>query len=344
MKDSHQHIDTQIVEKFKPTAPYHMVWLTTKSCNSVCLHCSSDARKSLNNELSTEEGFSLIDQLADFGVLDIAFSGGESLMRKDIYSLIKHASNRYLNSGLGTNGWLANRNNIIRLKEAGLKRLQVSIDGLESTHDNLRCWPGLFKKAIKAIKIAKLENLATNVCFTVNKLNVLEIKNVLKLVASIGIHKFNLSRFIPTGRGTANSDLDLDNPTWERFIVEFQDISSLYSTKFEITTHLAQQSIVNLSLLNNPGFIGCQAGIGQGCISPDGYIFPCVMLPIKLGNIRQESFGSIWRRSSVINSLRKREVKGNCGKCVLKSSCGGCRAVAYAKTGDFLEEDPRCWL
>lgn len=112
-----------------------------------------------------------------------------------------------------------------------------------------------------------------------------------------------------------------------------------------MVTHLAQQILVDSKVAGMPGFIGCQAGIGQGCITANGTVLPCVLLPVPVGNVRSKPFGEIWRSSPIIQALQaRRSLKGACASCFFKDRCGGCRAVALAKTGDYLATDERCWL
>ena len=113
----------------------------------------------------------------------------------------------------------------------------------------------------------------------------------------------------------------------------------------DFTTHLAQEILSDPALECQPGFVGCSAGIGQGCIDSVGNVTPCVMLPVVVGNIREKSFAEIWQSSEVINALQDRSrLKGWCQSCAHREKCGGCRGVAYGYTGDHLEADPRCWL
>jgi radical SAM protein with 4Fe4S-binding SPASM domain len=148
---------------------------------------------------------------------------------------------------------------------------------------------------------------------------------------------------VPTGRGA--HDLDLTKDEWHATIAQCIGLRRELSGRLEITTHLAQHALIDDEVLNNPTFVGCQAGRGQGCVTSTGDVLPCVLLPVPLGNIRDRRFVDIWRESPINKELASRtKLKGECGGCAVREQCGGCRAVAYARTGDWLASDPRCWL
>lgn len=328
---------------FRPRLPYHIVWLATNACNARCVHCSSDAAKRLPGELTTAEAKNLFQELANLGVFDVAVSGGEPLTRRDIFDVMEYATRLGIRLGLGSNGSTVNEKVTQKLLEIGLNRLQISIDGLEATHDVARRWPGLFQKATRAIKLALKEGLRVHVCFTAHRLNFREIDRVIDLCVNLGVHRFNFSRLVPTGR--ADNMLDLTPGEWKETISIFDHKRDEYKDQMEFSTHLAQQILSDSKLENQPGFIGCQAGVGQGCIDSVGNVMPCVMLPIIVGNIRQNSFEEIWNSSETIHSLQDRSrLKGICQSCSHREKCGGCRGVAYGYTGDHLAADPRCWI
>lgn len=325
-----------------PSFPYHIVWLATNACNARCVHCSSDAAKRLPGELSTDEARTMLDELARVGVLDMAISGGEPLTRPDLMELIEYAIARGIRVGLGSNGSTITPEIARRLAEIGLDRLQVSIDGLEATHDLARRWKGLFRRSERAIQLGIAAGLRVHVCFTAHRLNYRELGPVIDRCVEWGVTRFNMSRFVPTGRGDV--DLDLTPWEWREVVDELERRRKRYRGVIDVSTHLAQLILNDPSLACAPGFVGCQAGLGQGCIGPEGDVSPCVMLPLRVGNIREMPFGELWRSSGILGSLRDREqLKGWCSGCEHRELCGGCRGVAYAYTGDHLAADPRCW-
>ncbi len=328
---------------FHPDRPFHMVWLATNMCNARCLHCSSNSGRAAANELSTSEACDLIDQLCRFGVVDLAISGGEPLLRRDIFEIITHAIERGLAVGIGSNGASVTPAQISTLAKIGVNRFQVSLDGFAPAHDHLRSWPGLFNRATATIKSAVASGLRTHVCCTVNRFNYEQLEPLAEFVATLGVKRINFSRYVPTGRGT--DELDLNSAEWRIAIGICNEFRTRYSGKLEIVTHLAQEILMDHTLGSMPAFIGCQAGIGQGCVTADGTVWPCVLLPIPVGNIRKRAFAEIWQGSEILRVFRERNhLEGMCGRCVVKEKCGGCRAVAFAKTGNYLASDPRCWL
>ncbi len=170
-----------------------------------------------------------------------------------------------------------------------------------------------------------------------------ELRDVVGQCIDWAVHRFNMSRFVPTGRG--DTELDLSPREWERLVSDMEAIRREFAGRIEFTTHLAQSILANPELGCQAGFVGCQAGSGQGCIGPLGQVTPCVMLPVVVGNIRRKPLREIWETSPMLASLRDRNRLGGwCHSCVFRERCGGCRAVAYAYGGDPMAADPRCWL
>jgi len=325
------------------SAPMHIVWLATNLCNARCSHCSSNSARPATDELSRSEVFTLLDELSDCGVLDLAISGGEPLLRRDIFDIIAHAKRRGFTVGIGSNGSTITSVALDQLLQLRIDRLQVSLDGLAPVHDALRLWPGLFERATKSISLAVERGIRTHVCCTVNRLNFSTLEALTTHVADLGVRKLNFSRFIPTGRGT--DSLDLTVPEWHSVVTAIDQLRQTSKPQLDIVSHLAQEILLNPKFEEIPVFAGCGAGQSQACISWNGTVFPCVLLPVPVGNIREKSFRDLWRDSPVLKTLRNREdLKGQCGTCVWKVGCGGCRAVAYAKTGDYLASDSRCWI
>lgn len=327
---------------FRPSTPFHMVWLATDACNARCRHCSSNSTRRSPEELTRQEALELIDQLADAGVVDLAISGGEPLLRKDLFTIIARARERNMSVGVGSNGAKVTATQLELLDTLGISRFQVSLDGFREQHDWLRCWPGLFDLAVRTLELARATGLRTHVCCTINRSNASTLEEFCEYIASIGIDRLNLSRYVPTGRGT--QALDLPDEVWQQVAQRCALLRTRYRGRLDIVTHLAQQILVSSEVADMAGFIGCQAGIGQGCVTANGNVLPCVLLPVAVGNVRERPFLDIWCQSPVIRALQERDsLEGACGSCVAKSRCAGCRAVAFARTGNLFATDPRCW-
>lgn len=323
--------------------PLHMVWLTTNACNARCQHCSSNSAKRSRDELSTTEVLQMLDEFAEVGVVDLGISGGEPLLRKDLFVVIRHARSLGMTVGVGSNGTTVTESVARRLEQSEVNRFQLSLDGLEPSHDRLRCWPGMFQRVLRSVNLVLERGIRTHVCCTITRLNHTELESFTALMAGLGVHRINFSRYVPTGR--LAGQLDLAMAEWRRVIELCVRLRDEYRGRLEIVTHLAQQVLVDPEVADMRSFVGCQAGRAQGCVTANGTVIPCVLLPIPLGNVRSAPFGEIWRNAGVVRELQARSgLKGACGCCPHRSRCGGCRAVAYARTGDYLATDERCWL
>jgi radical SAM protein with 4Fe4S-binding SPASM domain len=285
----------------------------------------------------------MIDQFAAAGVIDLGISGGEPLLRRDTVEIIAHAKQQGMTVGIASNGAKLSPARAGQLAAIGLNRLQVSLDGFAEQHDKLRRWPGLFDRVLKTIQTARKAGLRVHVCCTITRLNSDSLEAFVAFLAQTGVKRANLSRFVPTGRG---SDLlDPGDAAWRRIIERCGKLATAYSGVLEITTHLAQQILVSTEARDMAAFAGCQAGRGQGCVTANGTVIPCVLLPIAVGNVREANFREVWTNSPTIQALQNRErLRGACATCSLRERCGGCRAVAYARTGNPFGADPRCWV
>lgn len=324
--------------------PLHAVWITTNLCNAKCQHCSTGASGKLDQELSTEEAMILLDEFSELGVFDIAFSGGEPILRRDIFDLLEYAIDRGLRVGIGTNGLVISKKMVERLSEIGVSRVQVSLDGaIPETHDSIRGVLTCFEHAVNAIRLCKESVLKTKVCFTANALNYQQLNGVIDLCLKLRVDCFNMSRFVPIGRGSQS--LDLSPQQWKEVLSVYVDRKRKHLKKMQFFTQEAQLILVEPELKKVPSFVGCQAGGALCCVSATGFVYPCVLFPMPLGNIRERSFKEIWTKSYIIRQLENRNnLKGKCKSCEYQELCGGCRGAAYAYTNDFLAEDPRCWL
>lgn len=323
-----------------PSMPLHMVLILGTRCNLRCLHCSSGAGEPVSNELSPAEIQRVIRELADAGVVDIALSGGEPLLRKDLEDYVELARSLGMTVGTSTNGYALTCVRARSLRQAGLSRLQVSLDGTRESHEHVR-GTGAWSAAIKAIENAVTAGLQTNVCFTAMSCNYHCLTEVIDTVVELGVSGFNLSQFVATGRGQEAEAL---NPEQGKTVLETWLIAKKQYPEVQFTAHLSGLAALEPSCADLPGFIGCQAGIYIGCITATGDVTPCVMLPVTVGNIRSNSFQEIWARSSEIQQLQGRALPGVCGHCPHTRTCGGCRAAAYARTGDFMQDDDSCWV
>jgi radical SAM protein with 4Fe4S-binding SPASM domain len=350
-------------------APFLVVWDFTHKCNLNCKHCYSDSGTASQKELGTKEALDVVDQLADFGVTALAFSGGEPLTRKDFLEVANHAVKRGLYVSVATNGTLLNKENVKKLKQAKINYVEVSIDGATAqTHDSFRGMPGAFDKAVAGLKNCIEADLCACIATTATKSNLAEMPGILDLAEEIGAERFTYFNFIPTGRGKELYDQDLAPEEREKLMVYLLDRMSkgckvtilttapqlarvalqCQGVGKEMTMSMAHMQTARVSKKAVPlaDFIGgCGAGRLYCSISPQGDVHPCVFFPVNVGNLKTERFGDIWLNSQLFNALRDRSnLKGACGKCRYKYVCGGCRARANAYHHDFLSSDVGCIL
>ena len=310
----------------------------------------------------------VVDQLADFGVTSLAFSGGEPLMRKDFFKVSRHAVDAGLYVSLATNGTLLSEDNVRKLKEVGLHYVEVSLDGADpKTHDYFRGKNGAFNQTLQGLNNCLRQDICTCIAVTATKDNLTEIPAMLEMAENMGIDRFTLFNFIPTGRGKEIVAAD-PSPQQREELLSYLNNQLSEHRKIAILSTTPQLARVALQC-NSPteesiimplahmeatkisnraralaDFIGgCGAGRLYCAISPEGNVQPCVFMPLIIGNLKTEKLENLWANYPVLVELRDRDkLKGRCGKCEFKFVCGGCRARAFAYHNDYLMSDPGC--
>lgn len=328
-------------QSFIPSYPYHLIWGITNACGCRCTHCYADSGKRLSRELDTEEAIEVLDDVASCGVFDIGFTGGEPLLRKDIHTLISHATSEGLTVGLSSSGHPLTRQLAESLRKCGLERIQISIDGVGISHDRFRGVSGLYEKAINALQVCRDVQLPHLVCFTASSTNFAQLPYLLKVLRNLEIDTLNISLFIPTGRGDRMLAL---TPQQQKSLYEFWKAQRNSGELPNLVFHTGKMALLEGDMLNYASFSGCQAGRGTAYLDPQGNVTPCVLLPVTLGNVRDKPFSDIWRNSDLVLRLKDRNIKGHCANCSHSDKCGGCRAMAFSYFNDPLAEDPSCWL
>jgi radical SAM protein with 4Fe4S-binding SPASM domain len=349
-------------------APLLVVWNFTYKCNLRCKHCYSDSGNVSKKELSTEEAMNVVDQLADFGVTSLAFSGGEPLLRKDFFKVARHAVDTGLYVSVATNGTLLSEENVQKLKNIGVHYVEVSVDGSTAeTHDFFRGQAGAFDQTLQGLKNCINKDICTCIAITGTKNNLKEIPHVLEMAENMGIDRFTLFNFVPTGRGKDIVAADPSPQEREELLKFFnKKLSEEYKIAILSTTpqlarvalqlHSPTQEDIVMPLAHMEAtkiskrarvladFIGgCGAGRFYCAISPEGNVQPCVFMPLVVGNLKTEQLEDLWLDSVVFNDLRDRKnLKGRCSKCEYKFVCGGCRARALSYYDDYLMSDPGC--
>jgi radical SAM protein with 4Fe4S-binding SPASM domain len=340
------------------SAPLFVIWEITGLCNLSCEHCLSSAGEPLSNELSTEEAMKLLDYLEAMKVFNINLSGGEPLMRPDIFDIIDYASQKRISIDLLTNGALITEKVLNRLEDSNIFNVQVSIDGIEETHDRFRGRKGTYERAINAIKLLKDAKFNVSISSTVTKQNMSEIPRIIDMAIDLGLPSFKTTFFMPTGRGKGNIDrLVLTHQDAKDFTYMMIEKKKEVGNKITIASAteypwlikgLDKKSLESMKL-DDSSKIGCTAGSSSFYITPDGKIAPCPFLrDLTAGDVRERDIKEIWDNSptfDIFRNITRGSLKGKCSNCeYLGIMCyGGCRAAALAHTGDLYAGDPTCW-
>ncbi|MCP3961066.1 MAG: radical SAM protein [bacterium] len=323
--------------------PSLVSWNLTRLCNLKCPHCYLSAGKKAEGELTTEECLSLMAEMQELGTEMIILTGGEPLLRKDIYDLASAADDRGLWVVMGTNGVLLDDRVADKMVECGVKGVGVSIDSIDpEKHNSFRGGPNSWEYSVRALEVAKAHGLEVLVQTTVMDFNRDEIPRLIDFARDKGAWSFNLYFLVQTGRGQRMNDLSAgDTETLLSELVDVQDeyrpmlVRSKCAPQFKrIAYDLGRQGLESG---------GCMAGTEYCRITPDGDVTPCPYMTVTAGNVREQSFTDIWNTSDVLLALRDPDrLTGRCGACEYKELCGGCRCRAYAGLDDYLAEDPAC--
>lgn len=329
--------------------PIHPVFEVTSNCNLRCLHCHARGGEKRTDELGTKDAKKVIENLANVSEFrTLVFTGGEPLVRKDIYELMEYASDLGFYTVIATNATLMTSEVARKLKEVGVGGIAASIDFVDrDMHDEYRGVRGAFEAALRGISNALREGLYIQVNITISKRNVNQLRELAMLADRIGAHVILLYQLIPFGRGRELLDEALDSRSFSRLVEELFFIQGKINPVTvpvglpEYFTYITRSMNLNLELASRV-FKGCIAGRGMFYIKPNGDVWPCPFIPISAGNLKEKPAEEIWR-SPTFNMFRdRRRLKGNCGRCIYREICGGCRARAYAYTGDPLQSDPCC--
>jgi len=356
--------------------PRLVFWETTAACNLRCSHCrrTEVADELSPEELSTQEAERLVDELSGWGRTILVLSGGEPLLRPDIFHLMSYAGKKGLVVALATNGTLVDQNMAMRIRASGVDRVSVSLDGADApTHDAFRRLPGSFRSALAGVQALRAEGVSLQINVTVARHNADQLEEMVSLTKKLGAVALHLFLLVPVGCGmeiaeeqTLRADAYENTLNWLYETEHREPGLQLRATcaphYFRVVrqrqaAQAARDDPSPAPSLGHPGIggsgggrgslhaatRGCLAGAGVCFISHTGKVYGCGYMPIEAGDLRRAPLAEIWQTSQLFAELRDlKRLKGKCGRCGFNVVCGGCRARAYGSTGDYLAEEPFC--
>ncbi len=333
--------------------PYHAVWEVTTRCNLNCIHCYASSVDSSQAELSTVEGKRLLDQIAENDEIRmIVITGGEPLLRKDIFELIEYAGKLGFSIIFSTNGTLLTPDAAKDLARLGVANFSISLDGFTTQcHESIRRKPGCFQKALDGLKAAAQTDACMQVNFTAQQQNLAELPGIIDLSESLKADIIMVFQAIPPRQDRGAAELTAEQQmTLMKTIAEKQKKARALIMPVccpEYWPWLIEKKKSPFGkYLQKKAFTGCGAGTGFSYIRFDGDVWPCNFIPAAAGNVRDTSFTDIWKKSPLMQEFRAKphSIKGACGECKHKEICGGCRGRAFAHTSDYHQTDPNCLL
>jgi len=345
-----------------------VIWNLVRRCNLTCKHCyATSADKDFPGELSTEQVYEVMDDLRSFGVSVLILSGGEPLMRPDIFDISRRAKQMGFYVGLSTNGTLITEDNIQTIAEMDYNYVGISIDGMRETHDKFRRKQGAFDESMRGIRLCQEQGIKVGLRFTLTQDNAAELPDLLRLLEQQNIDKFYLSHLNYAGRGNKNRKDDLHHRMTRdamnllfstcldqiarsvhiEYVTGNNDADGVYLLQW-VTEHLPEQADRLQQMLQRWG--GNSSGVNISNIDNLGNVHPDTMWwEYTLGNVKERPFSEIWQDVSdpLMAGLKQkpRPVEGRCAQCRYLTICGGnTRTRAWQLTGNFWAEDPGCYL
>lgn len=336
-------------------APFMVFWETTRACDLVCRHCRADAQPQRDRgELSTAEGLQLLDEIRAMGCPLVVLTGGDPAKRPDLVAFVRHGTEIGLRVALTpsatplvTRGWLA------RLRDAGLARLAVSLDGADAaTHDGMRGVVGSYARTLAILRDARALGITTQVNTTVTGESAADLERIAAVLGDLQISLWGVFLLVPTGRGVGLRGLDRDSV--ETLLERLADIATRVPFDVKTTAAPHYRRVLLQRRVRRHEIVGIDDGIGraprgvndgQGIVfvSHRGEIQPSGFLPLVCGSVRGEGLMQTYREHPVFRALRDPDLLGGkCGVCEFRKVCGGSRARAYTTSGNYLAEDPAC--
>jgi heme b synthase len=342
----------------KEFVPKWIAWEVTGRCNLKCIHCRASAAMDAEVGPTLEQATAFLDDVKSFADPVVVVSGGEPLLREDVFDIVKYGTDLGLRMCMATNGTLVTDEVCERLKEVGIKMVSLSLDGASAeVHDNFRDQEGAFDGVMKASELFNKHDIKFLINSSFTKRNQDEIPKVYELAKSLGATAWYMFMIVPTGRGKEIMDELISKEDYEKLLEwhyemekEEKDIlvrptcAPMYYRIFRQKAREEGFDFKHRSLkFSTGGSKGCLAGQLIALITATGEVQPCSYFPKSAGNVYKQSFKDIWENSELLKDVRDfKKYKGKCGECEYISVCGGCRARAYTMDGDYLGEEPFC--
>lgn len=363
-----EHLNARMTEINFDESPFTVIWEVTRACAFACVHCRAEAQHRRHpDELTTEEGFQLLDQVKEFGNPIMVFTGGDPMMRRDLFDLLGHSVQLGLRTSLTpTATALVTRERLERVRDVGVRRIALSLDGPDApTHDFFRGFQGSFDRTIEILETAQELGMSAQVNTTVTRYNLSKLDVMVPFLEKYGVVQWSVFFLVPTGRGqradmiSPEQHEDVFNWLWELSKKAPFDIKATAAQHYRRVAiqreRAAQQDAGEKGPVRFAGagfryadglhrpMQGVNDGKGLVFVSHVGDVFPSGFLPVCDGNVRVRSLVDIYRNGPVFRELRDPSLlKGKCGRCEYKTVCGGNRGRAYAMTGDYLAEEAMC--
>lgn len=319
-------------------------WNVTNACNMYCDHCYREAGCKAEEELSTSEAKTMLEQIARAGFKIMIFSGGEPLLRPDILELVAYATKLGLRPVFGTNGTLITLDMAHKLKAAGAMGMGISLDSMDAKkHNEFRKFPNAWEGAVQGMKNCREAGLPFQIHTTVMDWNSHELEAMTDFAVELGAVAHHFFFLVPTGRAKTIEAESLRAEQYEAVLTRIMKKQQEVDIELKPTCAPQFMRIAAQMGVKTRFRRGCLAGTAYCIISPRGKVQPCAYLNMELGDVRETPFDEIWKNSEVLNTLRTLEYKGGCGSCEFKRVCGGCRArAACYNDGDYMAEEPWC--
>ncbi len=347
-----------------------LFWESTIKCNLHCAHCRRvEDDDAAGTDMTTAQAKDMIDQLADVGAEQnfmpiIVFSGGEPLCRSDLFEIIDHAGKRSIKLALATNGTLVDAAIAQKIKDSGITRVSVSLDGADAnTHDKLRMLTGSFDQAVCGIKNLFEKQVPFQINITLTKNNAHQLEDIYELSKSLGAVAVHIFMLVPVGCGQTLAETDMLTPEqYEEMLIKVAALDRRSDIEMKVTcgphyervmrqqglhkTRVAPKKNDSMAAgkpLHGHASKGCLAGLGVIFVAHNGDVFPCGYLPVNCGNILQQPLRDIWYNSKDLARMRdSNALEGKCGVCGYRQVCGGCRARAFSVEGNYMAQEPFC--